>query len=225
MAPATSGDAHRSAEHEDVHDAAIGVVGLVPLVETSAHEHAGPALGVRGGRRELACQAYHVIGAHAGDVFLPARREGDVVPLVGRHLTAYATVYAEKRAEEVEDRRDEDFAVGRLDPLDRHGALQHRAVVIVALEQRDALVAEVRDVQGDHVVRGVDEAQARMDVLAGLAIDLEGVPFALVAVFLLLPSVSDGATGNGGRIARVIPHDRLPLAVAGAGVLRKVARA
>lgn len=56
MAPATSGDAHRSAEHEDVHDAAIGVVGLVPLVETSAHEHAGPALGVRGGRRELACR-------------------------------------------------------------------------------------------------------------------------------------------------------------------------
>ena len=64
-----------------------------------------------------------------------------------------------------------------------------------------------------------------MDVLAGLSIDLEGVPLALIAVRFLLPSVADRALRHGRGIARLIPYDRLPLAIARLGVGFKIARA
>lgn len=92
MAPAASRDTYRSTEHEDVHDAAIGIVGLVPLVESGAHQHACSTLSGRSGRCEFARKAYHVFSTHTGYVLLPTGRERNVVHLTLRNLTADAAV-------------------------------------------------------------------------------------------------------------------------------------
>ena len=89
MAPAATRDTYRSAEH---HDAAISVVGLVPLVKACAHQHACATLSGRSGRCEFARKAYHVFSTHAGYVLLPTGRERNVVHLSLCYLATDAAV-------------------------------------------------------------------------------------------------------------------------------------
>ena len=150
MAPTAARDAHRAAQHEDVHDAAISVIGLVPLVETGAHQHAGAALGIGSRRCEFARKPYHILGGHAGYGLLPSRGEGNVVHLVGGHLATDAAIYAQIGSEQVEHRGNDSFPIDGLHFLHRHCAMHHRSVVIVALEQRNALVPKIGHVQCHH---------------------------------------------------------------------------
>ena len=125
MAPTASRNTYRSAKHEDVHDATIGIVGLIPLIESSAHEHACSSLGGRGCSCEFSRETYHVFSAYAGYVLLPTRRERNVIHLALGHLTANTAVNAQERAKEIEDRCDKGFSFSCLDTLHGHCALEH----------------------------------------------------------------------------------------------------
>ncbi len=93
MRPAAAALADAAAHHQQVDDAAVVHVGVVPVVHGRADDHHGLAMRLVGVFGELAGDGDDLVARHPGDALLPGRGVGSVVVKV-LGATAQATVDA-----------------------------------------------------------------------------------------------------------------------------------
>ena len=121
MRPAAARLADAAAQHQQVDDAAVVHVGVVPVIHRRADDHHRLAAGLLGVVRELPRDRDHVLGLDAGDPGLPGRRVGHVVLVRTRHaVVAEASVEPVVGAQQIEHARHERLAVRERKTLHRH---------------------------------------------------------------------------------------------------------
>src|SRR6185503_3874933 len=86
--------ADAAAHHEEIDDAAVVHVGVVPVVHRGAEDHHRLAVRLVGGAREFARDRDHLLAADAGDLLLPGGRVGHVVVERLRAIATEAAVDA-----------------------------------------------------------------------------------------------------------------------------------
>ena len=207
--PAAPALAHAAAHHQQVDDAAIGHVGVIPVVQAGPDDDHAAALRVVRVLRKLAGHLDHALGRHPGMLLLPGRRAGHVVLVGLRHIGATeALVHAVVGQLQVVHGSDTYLAaIGQRQELHRY----------VARQQGVLLATEVSEVHGHHLVVRILQAQQRVDFLARAAIAHFEVPAAhLAGVGLVLtPAETDGAVGRHHAARFAVDQDGLPLGVVG----------
>ena len=207
--PAATALTHAAAHHQQVDDAAIGHVGMEPVVQTPTDDHHAAATRVVRILRELACHLRHQLGTHACVLLLPCRRAGNIILIgLGHVLAAQPLVHAIVGHLQVVDSSHQALAaIGQLHALDRH----------VARQQVVLLATKVAEVHGLHVVVHALQAQHRINFPAAAAIALLQVPATHLAGarLVLAPAETDRAIGRHHVTGQRIHQHRLPLGVVG----------
>ena len=202
MRPAAAGLADAAAQHQQIDDAAIRHVHVVPVVHPGAEDHHGAAVGLLGVAGEFARDMDDVCARHAGHALGPGRRVRLVLVVVRCDAAAAeATVQAIIGAQQIEHRRDRRRPV-----LQRQGA--HRNVTrhdIGMLGRDEAIGRGAAEIGKRHRFRGatVDQAEAQRR-LRTIAAPLFQIPLALLA-----PAEAD-RTERHDRVAVGVQRDGLP---------------
>ena len=183
--PTAAVAALRAREEQEVEDRAVDDVGVVPVVDATAHDDHRLALRLDGIVGEFAGRVDTGLSRHARVLLLPFRRVRHILVVRGSALAAEATVDRVVSERQIVDRRDEDFAILRLDAFGRDHAA-HDALT--------ALVAEVRELDLDDLVELAEHRELRQDLRARVA-----VLFVQVPLLLVVPAVAH----------RAIRHDEL----------------
>jgi len=228
--PASAALPDAAAQHQQVDDAAVVHVAVVPVVHRRADDHhrlAARLLGVLG---ELARDSDHLLARNAGDRLLPGRRVRNVVVEApgGRRVVDARARDAIVGDEQVVYRRDEDLrgcAVAHDgEAARRHAPAQDVGALFVRREVRRRDAAEVREADADELGRiagwmaGTErsrrveqrESQLALAAVAGVA-TLE-IPLAAIGASLRAPAETDRAVRHDDVAVRV-EGDRLPLRV------------
>ena len=207
--PAATALTHAAAHHQQVDDAAVGHVGMEPVVQTRTDDHHAATMRVMRVLRELTRHLRHQLGTHARVLLLPCRRAGNIVVIgLGHVLAAQPLVHAIVGHLQVVDGGHQAFAaIGQLHALDRH----------VARQQVVLLATEVAEVHGLHVVVHALQAQHRIDFPAAAAIALLQVPAPHLAGarLVLAPAEANRAVGRHHVTGQRIHQHRLPFGVVG----------
>ena len=207
--PAATALSHAAAHHQQVDDAAVGHVGMEPVVQTRTDDHHAAAMRVVSVLREFACHLRHQLGTHARVLLLPCRRAGNIVLIgLGHVLAAQPLVNTIVGHLQVVDGGHQTLAaISQLHALDRH----------VARQQVVLLATEVAEVHGLHVVVHALQAQHRIDFPAAAAVALLQVPATHLAGarLVLAPAEADRAVGRHHVAGQRIHQHRLPLGVVG----------
>ena len=203
MGPAAAGLADAAAHHQQVDDAAVGHVHVVPVIQRGADDDHALAFGLVGVFGELARHGDHVGRLDAGVLDLPGRRVRHVVVVAGGDVAAAeATVDAVVGQGQVEyGGHGGGAAIGQQQFFDRHAARQH--VVGVA-------AAEVGE--GDFLDRiaAADQRQQRIDGVAAGAFPLFEVPAARLA-----PAKADRTARCADGAAILVDDQRFPFRIVG----------
>ena len=207
--PAATALSHAAAHHQQIDDAAVGHVGMEPVVQTRTDDHHAAATRVVRVLCELACHLCHQLGTHARVLLLPCRRAGNIVLIgLGHVLAAQPLVNTIVGHLQVVDGGHQTLAaISQLHALDRH----------VARQQVVLLATEVAEVHGLHVVVHALQAQHRIDFPAAAAITLLQVPATHLAGtrLVLAPAEADRAIGRHHVTGQRIHQHRLPFGVVG----------
>ena len=207
--PAAAGLSDASAHHQHVDDAAIVHVHVVPVVQPGADDDHGAAIGLLRIERELAGHGDDLVARHAADLFRPGRRiRLEVVIGLADILAAEPAIDTVIGEEQVEHRSDHSLAVGQLQRLGRHVALEHIRV-IGAEEMIVFAVAEIREAHRRGAVLDVAQRQAQPSVLIAGSLLLQ-TPFALLA-----PAEADRTLGHHDLAAGLIIGNGLPFRIVG----------
>ena len=200
--PAAARLADATAHHQQVDDAAVVHVRVVPVVQRRAEDDHGLALGLLGVVGEFPRHGDDLLARHAADGLGPGRGVGRHGVVVGAAVARHPVV----REEQIVDGRDlRAAAVGERDGLHRHvmgdGVAKRRRV-----EEGRRAVAEIREGHGRRLV--ALQRQARRHRLQRLGVAALEVPLALLA-----PAEAD-RTCRDVEIARgVVDRDGLPVGV------------
>ncbi len=197
--PAAARLADTAAHHQQIHDAAVDHVVVVPVVQRRAEDDHGLAVGLVGVVGEFARHRDDVGARHAAVLLGPGRGVGHVVVVAGRDVRpAEAAVDAVVGHGQVIDRGDAHVLAADADDLDRQ----------VAAEQFVMVATEVGQRHFDDFVVIAEQGQLRLHVLAGIAVAHFQVPRAGLA-----PAETDGAVGRHQVAGVLVVHHRLPLGV------------
>ena len=198
--PATTRLADTAAHHQQVHDAAVDHVVVVPVVQRRAEDDHRLAVGLVGVVGEFARHRDDVGARHAAMLLGPGRGIGHVVVVAGRDVrSAEAAVDAVVGEREVVDGGDAHVLAADADDLDRQLAGQQFVVVIAT---------EVGEGHLDNFVVAAEQGQLRLHFLAGIAVAHLEVPGTG-----LPPAEPDRAVGRH-QIAGVLVEDHgLPFGI------------
>ncbi len=218
MRPAAAALADAAAHHQQVDDAAVVHVGVVPVVHRRADDDHALAVRLVGVVGELPRHGDDLVARHAGDALGPGRRVGSVV-VVALGTAAQAAVDAVLRGLQVEHGGDERVALlaflAQAQPHRRHLDAVHAALLGIRLEMRRGDAAEIGQADIDHLVLLLAVFQHRqLELDLGAVAGLLGfeVPLAEVGALFRAPAEADRAVGQHGAAVAVEGH-RLPLGV------------
>ena len=207
--PAATALSHAAAHHQQVDDAAIGHVGMEPVVQARTNDHHAATTRVVSVLRELTRHLRHQLGTHARVLLLPCRRAGNIVLIgLGHVLAAQPLVNTIVGHLQVVDGGHQTLAaISQLHALDWH----------VARQQVVLLATEVAEVHGLHVVVHALQAQHRIDFPAAAAIALLQVPAPHLAGarLVLAPAEANRTVGRHHVTGQRIHQHRLPFGVVG----------
>ena len=134
------------------------------MVHRSTDDNHRLALGLFGVIGKFARHMGNLVGRHTGDLFRPGGCAGHVVGIIGRDpFTTQTTVKPVVGAEEVKNRRNGDFAIGCLDPLDGDVARQNIGVNGISFELAIGFAAEVGKINADHGVMVFFQNEGRLE--------------------------------------------------------------
>ena len=201
--------AHTTAHHQQVDDAAIIHVHVVPVVETGPKDDHRFAFGLFGIGREFTRHGDDLLCRNTGNLFGPGGRVWLVFGIIAGHVfPAKAAIETVIGAEQVEDACHQRLTVGELDLANGDIAGQD-AGMIGAFEMVVLAIAEIGKVdRDDQVVLIVhDRRQAQLDIrtLAGFFLE---VPLALFA-----PAEAGRAQRHHRLARRIVDRDSLPFGI------------
>src|SRR6516164_5113205 len=209
MRPAAAGDTDSTAHHQEIDDAAIVHVLVVPVVHAGADDHHRPTLRLLRVVCEVARDCDHLLGWHTGDYFLPRRRIGCVVRETLSANTAEAAIETVVRAKKIEHCRHERFAIGERDALARHAAHEHVCTLVVGRETFVRSATEVRECDRQYFVAPVDNAHNQAYFVASLAVLCLEIP-ASFGLALTRPAIPDRALRHDQSASYLVNRDSFP---------------
>ena len=216
--PAAAALADAATHHQEVDDAAVVHVGVVPVVHRRTDDHHALAVRLVRVLGELAGHRDDLVARCAGDALGPGGCVGGVV-VIGLGTRTQSAVDAVLRHLQIENRSHQGLAMltllAQAKAHGRHPDEVHFPVLGVRLEVRRAHAAEVRQADVDdlmHLLAIFDHRQLQLHLGAVARLLVLEVPFALVDAAFGRPAKADAAVGQHGAAIRVEGH-RLPLGV------------
>ena len=208
MAPATTVDTERTAEHEHIDGGTVGHVSVVPLVDTGTDDNHTLAACLLGCGGKGAGRPDDLVGRDARNLLLPLRGVGQVIVVArGAVDVAQAAVDAIMGHEEVEDIGAAYHTIFGLDMDDGHlvlddvGMTRGGEMGILIVGTTEIGVEERHD-----VVAMVEEGETWREGLARAHVLAFEVPAPLV-----VPSAADAAVGCDELAGGIIDGDGVPL--------------
>ena len=198
-----------AAHHQEIDDAAVVHIHVVPVIQTGAQNDHGLSVSLFGVVRKGPRGGNDLIARDTRDLLRPSRRVRHVVvEIAGDMRTTEAAVEAVIGDQQVEHRCNEYFAVFGVDSFGRQTPNQYvrmiRAREIVVLA-----IAKIRESDVEHFVVPLFKKETHFQVgfCAGTVARFE-VPLPLLA-----PTEADAAARAHQRLRLTIKGDRLPFRV------------
>ena len=209
VGPAAPRLADAPAHHQEIDDAPVVHVHVVPVVETRPEDDHGLAVGLLGIAGKGAGDRDDLLRRNAGDRFRPGRRVGNIVLVAdGDMLALEAPVETVVCDKQVEHGRGQRLAVLERDLFHRQPAIEHVRMV-GTFEHVVFAIAEIGETNLDHtiVVLVHDEGQAQLGIPPG------GILFLQVPLARLIPTEADRASGHHGLPAFCVDANSFPFGV------------
>src|SRR5690606_8330194 len=210
-----SGLADTAAQHQQIDDAAVVHVHVVPVVHRRAVDDHRGAVGLGGVVGKFPGDADDLGAGHPGDLFLPGRGVGQVV-VEGGGAVAAAQALVDAvvgQGEVVDGGHQGGTAVRQQYFLHRHLAQLYLGVVgVVEVAVFVGLTAEIGEGHLGDVVGAILEGQGQAEVGAGVAVPLLDIPLAAPGGGFS-PAVADGAVGGHQVAADLVQGDGFPVRV------------
>ncbi len=172
---------------------------MVPVVGARTDNHHVLAVGEFAVATPFSGELDQRVTVDSGVLLLPGGRVGHVLVVIALGVEpGQSTLDPEASHEQIERCRYFDRPVGGFD--DPNG---NRA-------DDGAIISEEVEFDLDYLVVLVDEAELRLDGLAGDHILKLQVP---VALLLFGPPIANGTVRHAGCVGRLVPHEELPISV------------
>ena len=150
MCPAAATLANTTTHDEHIHNAAVGHIHVVPMVDRRTENHHGTPPGLVGRIGKLACNLNDLFTLDPGNRLLPCGCVGNIIIKTLRNLVIIqATVQAIIGQHQVMHGYGLHSAAGKLQGFNRHLAVQYAVVVAVRKDRLVVLlVSEVWESHG-----------------------------------------------------------------------------